>query len=301
VGKLILPAVLGFAIVQTNVLVDMTLGFWVGAGANSSLFYGNRLMQFPLGVFAIAMGTALLPAISHHAARKEMEEAKRALSFALRSVFFIILPSTVGLIVLRTPIVQLLFERGQFDAASTARTAFVALCYTIGLFAYSGQKIVVTGFYSLQDTKTPMKIGAVTLLLNIVFNLILMGPLKEGGLALATSIAGIFNFVALLYLYHRKISDFPLGEIFTSSVRILVASLGTGWLAWQFYQGIYGWVNAGQTTRLLASVLGSVSLASGVYLVLCFFLRVPEPRDALEWLRNRNGARAAGRVGEELL
>ncbi len=301
VGTLILPAILGFAIVQTNVLVDMTLGFWVGAGANSSLFYGNRLMQFPLGVFAIAMGTALLPAISHHTARKEMEEAKRALSFALRSVFFIIFPSTVGLIVLRTPIVRLLFERGEFDAASTARTAFVALCYTIGLFAYSGQKIVVTGFYSLQDTKTPMKIGAVTLLLNIVFNLILMGPLKEGGLALATSIAGIFNFVALLYLYNRKISDFSLGEIFTSSVRILVASLGTGWLAWQFYQGIYGWVNAGQTTRLLASVLGSVSLSSGVYLVLCFFLRVPELRDALEWLRNRNSARAAGRVGEELL
>ncbi len=302
VGKLILPALLGFAIVQTNVLVDMTLGFWVGEGANSSLFYGNRLMQFPLGVFAIAMGTALLPAISRHTARKEMEEAKQALSFGLRSVFFIILPATVGLIVLRTPIVRLLFERGEFDAASTARTAMVTLCYTIGLFAYSGQKIVVTGFYSLQDTKTPMKIGAMALVLNLVFNLLLMLPMREAGLALATSIAGIFNFLTLLYLYQRKISDFPLGEIFASSIRILIASLVTGGFAWLLYVGIYGWVHAPETVRLLAGVLGSVSISSIIYFFLCFFLRVPELRDALDWLRKRNGGpKATGRLGEELL
>lgn len=134
VGKLILPAVLGFAIMQINLLVDMTLGFWVGAGANSSLWYGNRLMQFPLGVFAIAMGTALLPAVSHHTAREEMEEVKQTLSFALRSIFFIIFPATVGLIVLRTPIVQLLFERGEFDAVSTVRTSWVTLFLHPGSF-----------------------------------------------------------------------------------------------------------------------------------------------------------------------
>jgi len=301
VARLILPAVFGFAILQVNMLVDMTLGFWVGAGANSSLWYGNRLMQFPLGVFAIAMGTALLPTISQHAAREEIEEAKKTLSFALRSVFFLILPSTVGLIALRTPIVQLLFERGQFDATSTERTSFVLLCYAIGLFAYSGQKLVVTGFYSLQDTRTPVKVGVLTLALNIVLNLILMGPLREGGLALATSIAGIFNFFVLAYLYHRKIARFPTREVMGSSVKILVASLAMGGFSEQFFQGIYGFVRGPETVRLLVGVLGSVSISVVIYLFLCLLLRVSEVRDGVRWLEMRRGEPEMREIGEEPL
>ena len=285
VGRLVLPAVLGFAVMQINILVDMTMGFWAGAGANSSLWYGNRLMQFPLGIFAIAMGTAVLPTVSHHTARQEMEQAKRALSFALRTIFFIILPSTVGLIVLRTPIVRLLFERGEFDAVSTSRTAFVVLCYTIGLFAYSGQKIVVTGFYSLKDTKTPMKIGVATLLANILLNFILIGPLKEGGLALATSLAGILNFFLLIYLFQKRIAQFPLGEIATSSLRILGASLLMGGSSWYAFQGVYRLAGGGETFRLLAGVFGSIGCSSLIYIGLCFLFRVPEIREATEWIR----------------
>ena len=286
VGRLMLPAILGFAIMQINLLVDMTLGFWVGAGANSSLWYGNRLMQFPLGIFAIAMGTALLPTISHHAARQEIKEAQKMLSFAMRSIFFIIFPATAGLIALRVPIVQLLFERGEFDALSTVRTASVLLYYTIGLFAYSGQKLIVTGFYALEDTKTPMKVGAWTLFLNIVFNLILMGPMKESGLALATSISGIFNFLALIYLFQKRIAGFPLGEILKSSGRILAASLITGGLTAVFYQGIYGAAPVvSQTVRLLVSVFGSMAGSALVYLGLSLLFRVSEVREALAWFR----------------
>ena len=301
VGKLILPAILGFAVMQINILVDTTMAFWIGAGANSSLWYGNRLMQFPLGVFAIAMGTALLPTISHHTARNEIEEAKKSLSFALRSIFFIILPATAGLIVLRTPIVRLLFERGEFDAVSTARTAFVVLCYTIGLFAYSGQKLIVTGFYSLQDTRTPVKIGAVSLILNIILNLLLMGPLREGGLALATSISGIVNFTALLYLYDRRISGFPVKELVSSSLKILVASLVMGGFAWQFYQWIDSHAGGGVTVRLLAGVFGSIALSLPIYVGLCLLLRVPEVHEALQWIRKSRASRVPGSVEEESL
>lgn len=286
VGRLMPPAILGFSVMQINLLVDMTLGFWVGAGANSSLWYGNRLMQFPLGVFAIAMGTALLPAISHHTARQEIEEAKKALSFALRSVFFIIFPATVGLIVLRTPIVRLLFERGAFDAASTLRTSFTVLCYTIGLFAYSGQKLIVTGFYALQDTKTPMKVGAASLLLNIIFNLILMGPMKEAGLALATSLSGIFNFFTLIYLFQKRIADFPLKEILRSSVRILAASLLTGLLAAIFYNNFFGLLPShAETVRLGIAVFGSIACSVPIYIGLSLVFRVPEVHEALRWFQ----------------
>lgn len=302
VGKLLLPAILGFAVVQINILVDMTMGFWAGAGANSSLWYGNRLMQFPLGVFAIAMGTAVLPAISQHTARQELEEAKRMLSFALRTIFFIILPSTVGLIVLRTPIVQLLFERGEFDAVSTARTAFVLLGYTIGLFAYSGQKIIVTGFYALQDTKTPMKIGVLALLVNLVFNFILIGPLKEGGLALSTSIAGIFNFGLLVWLFHRRIAGFPVREILTSSGRVLAASLLMGGAAWPLFGTIYELTAGAETFRLLGGVLGSIGFSVMIYLGLSFLFRVPEMHELVEWLRrSKEKPEAIERVGEEPL
>jgi len=288
-GRLILPSLLGFAVMQINLLVDMTMGFWAGAGANSSLWYGNRLMQFPLGVFAIAMGTAVLPAVSRHTAREELEEAKKTLSFALRSIFFIIFPATVGLVVLRTPIVKLLFERGEFDAVSTLRTAFVLLCYTIGLFAYSGQKIIVTGFYSLKDTKTPMKVGILTLLLNLGLNFLLIGPLKEGGLALATSLAGIFNFFLLMVLFQRRIGEFPWQEVASSSGRILAASLLTGFVSWAVYQGMDAFLGGPETLRLLAAVFGSIGISVSAYLGLCFLFRVAEVREAFAWIRSRRG------------
>ncbi len=301
VAKLILPAILGFAIVQVNTLVDMTCGFWVGSGANSSLFYANRLMQFPLGVFAIAMGTAVLPTISRQSARQEIENVNRTLSFALRTIFFIILPASVGLIVLRTPIVRLLFERGEFDAYSTARTSFTLLCYTLGLFAYSGQKIIVTGFYSLQDTQTPMKIGAMALLMNIVLNLILMGPMKEAGLALATSIAGIFNFLFLVYLFQKRISNFPFVEIFTSGARILAASLVMGISASFLYERIYWMIGTQkETLRLLIAVLGSIGVSILIYLGFSLLFRVPEIRDAIRWFKKvRSKPEVLEKAGEE--
>ena len=301
VAKLLLPAILGFAVMQINILVDMTMGLAVGPGANSSLWYGNRLMQFPLGVFAIAMGTAVLPAVSQHTARQEIEEVKKTLSFALRVIFFIILPATAGLIALRTPIVRLLFERGEFNAVSTARTSFVLLCYTIGLFAYSGQKIIVTGFYSLQDTRTPMKVAVISLLLNIFLNLVLMGPLKEGGLALATSISGIFNFVCLALLFQKRISGFPFREILISSARILAASLAIGWFSWQAFQGISQGVGGGMTFRLLAGVFGSIGISLPVYAGICFVLRAPEIHDLIQWVRSPRQREVTKRVGEEPL
>ncbi len=302
VGKLVLPAILGFAIVQINILVDMTMGFWAGPGANSSLWYGNRLMQFPLGVFAIAMGTALLPAISHQAARQEIEEAKRTLSFALRSVFFIIFPASIGLIVLRTPIVELLFERGQFDAVSTLRTSNVLLCYALGLFAYSGQKLIVAGFYALQDTKTPMKVGALALIVNLVLNFILIHPMKEAGLALATAISGITNFLVLIYLFEKRIAGFNVKELLSSSARILAASFGMGAVSWLLYEGLHRTVSGGETFRLLVSILGSIGASCLVYLGLCHLLHVTEVREALRWFQEtRKNKMAAEKAGEEPL
>jgi putative peptidoglycan lipid II flippase len=285
--RLLLPSIFSFAIVQMNLLIDTTLGFWVGPGANSALWYGNRLMQFPLGMFAIAMGTALLPTLSAQAASRDLAAVKKSISFALRSVFLIILPSSVGLIVLSRPITQMLFERGEFDAVSTARTAAVVVCYCVGLFAYSGQKIIANGFFAVQDTKTPVKIGVVTLLANLVMNFILMGPMKEAGLALATSLAGILQLALLLFYVRRRIPGFPYKEVFRSFAGILAASLGMGAVCLAVLRPLESlWAHA--TTGVLLIQVGiSMAAAIACYVLFCFLLRVREIKEAAEWILSR--------------
>lgn len=273
---LLTPAVLGFAVMQINILVDMTLGLLIGPGANSSLWYGNRLMQFPLALFAIGTGTALLPTLASQTARGEFEPVKRTLSFALRGVAFIVFPASVGLIVLKTPIVKLLFERGAFDAESTARTAAVLFAYSLGLFAYSAQKLLTAGFYAAQDTKTPVKISVIALLSNIVFNLILMGPLKEMGLALATSISGILQIILLFWFYQRKVLPLDLKGIFGSWLKILAASLSMGWVSLQAYDLLSRYFPGEDLISFGVVVFGSILMGCIAYGLLCFVFRVQE-------------------------
>ncbi len=281
---LLLPSIMAFGIVQISMLIDSSLAFLIGPGANSSLWYGNRLMQFPLGVFAIAMGTAVLPTIARHAAKSEMKAAQKMLSFALRSVFLIILPSSVGLIVLREPIIRLLFERGEFDPVSTARSASVLMYYSIGLFAYSGEKILAAGFYAVQDPRTPVRLGLVCLGIDVVLNLILMVPMKESGLALATALAAIIEFVLLMIVFKRKTKDFPAGDILQAFFKILAASVVMGILCFFLYHASGQFFPGEQISAQLVRVLGSIGLSALLYVGLCFMLQVHEIREAADWV-----------------
>ena len=281
------PVVLSFAVVQINMTVGMALGGLLGPGANSTLWYGNRLMQFPLGIFALAMGTALLPMLAQQIARGEKEASCKTLSFALRSIFFIILPSSVGLIVLRGPIVRMLFERGEFDAASTARSAAVLLGYTIGLFAFAGHKIMNSGYYAAQDSRTPMKTSIIALVTNLVLSLALMIPFREGGLALAASISGIIQFGQLIYYYPKKVGEFPFREIGMSFLRILLASLVMGILSTYSWIFLKAWVPGSGTLVQLIQVLSSILIGIMAYFGFCYVFHVPEMHEAMEWIRGK--------------
>lgn len=286
--NLILPAILGFTIVQVNMLVDMTIGMMAGPGANSALWYGARIMQFPLGMFTIAMGTALLPTLSQQIAAKHYESASKTLSFVLRSVCLIILPCMFGLIILREPVVKMLFERGEFDAVSTARTASVLMYYCVGLWFFSGEKIMAAAFYASQDTRTPVKLGIISMIINIVLNLILMQFMKESGLALATSIASMVEFVLMVYLYHKKVFKFPFGEVLHSFVRILGASIAMGVVAAGSYHLLRNHVfTASDFHHLALAVFSSITAGAAAYLIFCFIFRVPEIREARDWLMKR--------------
>jgi len=228
IGLLMLPAVFGAAVYQINVLVGTLLASFLPIGSVSYLYYADRLVQLPLGVFAIAVGTAALPSFSEHVAEEKFEELKKTLSFSLRLILFVTIPAMVALIVLRVPIISVLFQRGAFDALKTMHTAEALFYYAVGLWAFSLIRVIVPAFYSLQDTKTPVKVAAVSLVVNAVAGILLMQPLKHGGLALATSIASAFNLIVLYMILQRKIGRFLDGEFYTSVIKVVVSSLVMG-------------------------------------------------------------------------
>jgi len=224
-GCLILPTLVGLSVTQVNLLVNTFLASFLPLGSVSYLYYGMRLIHFPLGIFAVALSTALLPTLSVQASKGDLPALRRSFSFGLRLVFFITFPALFGLILFRFPIVQLLFEHGAFDRAATQGTADAVLFYALGLWAFAGVRIVVPVFYALQDTKTPVKIGMMAMALNLALNLLLMIPLKHRGLALATSLSAAFNFSVLLFILRKRIEWRGGAELFRSHLRVVLSSL----------------------------------------------------------------------------
>ncbi len=170
IGLLMVPGLIGTAVYQLNVFIDTIFASFLPGGSVSYLYFADRLMEFPLGIFAVAMGVAALPSLSELASRGRKEELSETVSFAFRLVSFISVPALVGLIALKTPIINLLFQRGVFDEHATQMTARALLCYCVGLWAIAGVRTVVPAFYALQDTKTPLKIGLICLGANVVLN-----------------------------------------------------------------------------------------------------------------------------------
>jgi len=229
IGILMVPTIFGSAIYQINQLVGTLLASLLREGSVSYLYYADRLVQFPLGVFAIAISTAVLPSLSREAAEGDLVRLKETLSHALRLTMFITIPAMVGLIVLREPIITLLFERGAFDSFTTIMTARALLYYSLGLWAFAALRVFVSAFYSLQDTKTPVKVAVVAMVANIVFSVILMRtPLEHGGLALALSLASTLQLFMLIFLLRKRLGGIEGRVVIGSMVRSFLSSLIMG-------------------------------------------------------------------------
>ncbi|MDD4957248.1 MAG: murein biosynthesis integral membrane protein MurJ [Candidatus Omnitrophica bacterium] len=290
IGKLLLPRALGTAVYQMSVFVDTilaSLSSVVGAGGVAALYYSNRLVQLPLAVFGISLATAVLPRLSREAATRDMNAFRDTVAFSLRTVFTIMMPAIFGLMILAEPMMRILFQRGEFTAYSTGITSAALFYYSFGLFAYAGIKILVSAYYSMGDTKTPVKTASVSLLVNIVLNLILMWPLKIGGLALATSIAAITNFIILYILLARRIGDPGTKGLALATMKMLLAagvmSVFTCYMKARFLQGGAG----GSLIKSIVTLVGTVIASGGVYVVSAYFIGVPGVRRITGLLRDR--------------
>jgi putative peptidoglycan lipid II flippase len=288
VGRLMLPGILAFAVTQINVLVDTLLATTLAEGSVTALRLGNRIAIQPLGIFGVAITTAALPTLAAHAAKKDRDKLVEDFAFSERLILAFLIPSGIALMVLATPIIRLLFERGEFTAArSTPMTAQALFYYTIGLFSYGGMKAVVQAFYSMKDTVTPMKVAILNVCLNIALNLILVRYLGLIGLALATSVSSIVGFAMLSVLLKRRLGDIRGKEIWVAVGKILIASVVMGGVLYVVSAGL----DAGAVNiwGKLLQVAASVAAGLATFIALSFALKVKEVMFILGLVFGRRG------------
>lgn len=285
-STLLIPATLALAVNQINIVVSNILASYLQQGSITYLFYSMRLVQFPIGIFGVAMGMAVLPALSEHAVKGNFDELTNDFSFALRLLFFITIPAMAGLIALREPLINLLFQRGKFDYMATVGTAQALLFYSTGIWAVVGVRVVTAGFYSLQDTRTPVKIAVVAMLTNIVFSLIFMKPLKHSGLALANALASAVNFTFLFYFLRRKLKKIDGRRILRSFAKAILASLIMGFIGGIFLRSAI-WKMPGDTIEKAFYLSGTIFLCICSYLFLSYIMRSEEAFYVMAMIRQR--------------
>lgn len=281
IGKLLIPRMVGSGVYQLTVFIDTfcaSLATIVGAGGISAIYYANRIIQFPMGIFSVAMASALLPSLSGLAHKKDTAAIRTTLMFFLENIFFVMCPTTIMLFLLSEPIIRVLFQRGEFGVYSTEITGMALMFYSIGLFSFGGIKILVTAFHALQDTKTPVKVAGLCLLINAVLNFVLMGPLKVGGIALASAIAGTVDFLILFYVMNRRLGGFN-SALFKYFMWVTAASVLAGGIVYLAWQNIE---IPNEFIKLI--ILGSSGFL--VYGIISFFMNISQARRIWTWMRN---------------
>ena len=204
VFKLMLPVIYGSSVAQVNSIVNTVLASFLITGSVSWLYYSDRLMEFPLALFVLAISTVILPNLSKHHTQGDFKEFSRTLDWGLRVVLLIVVPSVIGMFVLSGQLMVTLFQYNEFSPNDALMSAKSLKAYSFGLIGLALVKVLAPGFYARQDTKTPVKIGVITMIANVILALILVGPFKHVGLALAFSLSSCLNAVLLLWLLLRK-------------------------------------------------------------------------------------------------
>ncbi|TDI26544.1 MAG: murein biosynthesis integral membrane protein MurJ [Acidobacteria bacterium] len=250
--RLMGPATIAGAALQVNLVVTTILATSQGTGAVSWLTYAFQVMYLPIGVLGVSIATAAIPVLSRHAALGELHQMRRTISHSLRLMLMLMVPATVGLVVLAVPIVRLLFERRAFTPADTQATALALACYAPGMVGYSVVRLAVPSFYALGTSLTPALVSAGTVGLNIVLNLVLVRVMGYQGLALGNAIAALSNAALLLALLRRRLDGLEGASIADSFARITVAAAVMGVAVWQANLWMTAlWPGTGVWTQLL--------------------------------------------------
>ena len=278
IGRLIVPAVIGLSATQINIFVNTNFASRCAEGSVAWLNYAFRLIQFPIGLFGVALSMAALPVIARQAAKGDRSLMGETFVSALNMVFVLTIPAAAGLAVLADPLVALIFEHGHFNLFDTAMTATAVRFYAIGLMAYSAVKVTVPVFYALDDTRWPVIASFAAVAANIIIILLTLERFQHRAIALSTSLTMIMNFFLLTFVLYQKTGGYPVARLLSTFMRAMVASCIMAAGVWY----ICHILDNGRGIAALGLQVG-VSVAAGViiYLLMVWLLRIKEVEEVM--------------------
>jgi putative peptidoglycan lipid II flippase len=271
------PRLIGLAFVQLNFWGNIRLASQISQGSATAVYFAFTLMLMPQAIIAQSIAIAALPTFSAQFAQNKLDEMRSSLASSLRSVMLLSIPATLGLIILRQPLIELLYQRGEFTAQSTQLVAWALLWYAVGLVGHSVVEIMVRAFYAMHDTKTPVIIGILAMSLNIAFSVLFitvfsrLGWMPHGGLALANSLATMLEMIALLYLMRSRLKGLEGRRVMIGFGQAAIAAFVMALV-------LLAWMNQMITQPVWLVVIGGVALGAGVYGVLVLVMGVKEAR-----------------------
>ncbi|MDO6355547.1 murein biosynthesis integral membrane protein MurJ [Caloramator sp. CAR-1] len=284
--KLMAPVIIGVSVSQVNFLVDRMLATTVGEGSIAVLNFANKLNMFVYGIFAVAITTVIYPTLSTYSAQENLKAYKNALIKGINVILLIMLPATIGMMILRQPIVDIVFKRGAFDSGAAYLTSIALLCYSPGMIFIGVRDVVGRAFYSIKDTKTPMINSVVGVILNIILNIILVKFIGVAGLALATSISVTVVTLLLIRSLNRKIEDIGMKKLISSFNKMLLSSLVMGAVVFvlnKFLQLKFGTGFKGD----VISVFGCAFVGALVYFGMVHALKLEEFVYVLDMIKRK--------------
>jgi putative peptidoglycan lipid II flippase len=288
IAKLMLPSVFGLAIYEVNIVLARQFASFLSAGAVSYLYYSQRLIEFPMGIFAVAMATVAMPSLAAHATAGNLDKLKQTYHYALGMTFFIMLPATAGLFAVSLPITSVLFQRGHFTHEMSVATAATLQAFLAGLWAGAGVRQTAPVFYALQDTVSPVKAAVLSLASYALVAYFFHRHLGTVGLAAAVSVSSVVNFLTLLLLLRRRLGLLGLRSIARSLLLSMAASVVSGGAAWA--ASLLGdWSRGGVAVRNYVVLLVAVGVGAAVYIALARLFRIPELSELAASFRRRRG------------
>lgn len=280
------PVFIGVSVNQINTMIDRTLASTLTEGSISALNYSNRLNGFVMGLCITSIAAVIYPILSKLSSENNKEKFNEFVVKSINSVILLVIPITIGAIVLSTPIVKVLFERGEFDTRATQMTSDALVMYSLGLIGFGLRDILGKIFYSLQDTKTPMVNGAISMFFNIFLNLILVKFMNHLGLALATSISALVCIILLFRSLRKKIGDFGQDKIIKVSIKSLISSIIMGIISYLLYEMLNSILGIGFIKESIALFISIISGAI-VYSILIILFNIEEVNIITNMIKNK--------------
>jgi putative peptidoglycan lipid II flippase len=284
---LMIPAVIGLSATQINIFINTNFAARCAQGSVSWLNYAFRLMQFPIGIFGVAIAIASLPVIARHASRGDMGALRSTYVSSLTMAFLLTIPAAVGLAVLSKPIIQLIFEHGRFTHADTVHTAEALVYYAIGLFAYATVKITVPVFYALKDTKYPVIASFMAVATNILIVSLTLNAFQHRAIALSTSVTMIINFFFLSVVLYKKVGGYDLRYLAGSFIKITGAAMVMGFAALYLYAAARLLITSSTLLSQAIVLILTMAVAVAAYFMLIRWLGIKELHEVVENLKKK--------------